>query len=272
MAGYYHKASAPCSSLSPPAGGFFLSFQPCHAALVIDLKAAARGPLAFALHGSHSALKAARFAVLVWHTGRVTKHPIALFVLSAVADPESFLGQQQIVVKNNPFAALARHIRAGIQRHIAHKMISLPTPEHITAVQHMHLVERQIRQLGGVKMSVHQRCNIIGDIYMQANGALFLVGPKGMNVLEIYLDRIVVKMLLRIKYLLTKSGQICQLESMVNALVKQRLIDLLLCLEVDLLLIVIDPGKPDHHDTEVFIDQRCLICMRASHHNPSRSG
>ena len=99
VASYYHKASARCASLSPPAGGFFLIFQPCHAALVIDIEAATRGPLAIALHGSHPALKATRFAVLVWHTGRVTKYPIALFVLSAVADPESFLGQQQIVDK-----------------------------------------------------------------------------------------------------------------------------------------------------------------------------
>ena len=59
-------------------------------------------------HGGHPALKAPRFAVLVWHTGGVTKHPIALFVLSTVAEPEGFLGQQQIVVKNNAFAALAR--------------------------------------------------------------------------------------------------------------------------------------------------------------------
>ena len=109
-------------------------------------------------------------------------------------------------------------------------MISLPAPEHITAVQHMHLVGRQIRQLGGIKMSVHQRCDIIGDIYNQANGALFIVGPKGINVLEIYLDRVVVEMLLHIKYWLTKSGQICQLENMMNALVAQCLIDLLLCL------------------------------------------
>ena len=84
--------------------GFFLSFQPYHAASAIDLKAAAKSPLANALHGSHPALNATRFAVLTWHIGRVTKHPIAVLVLSAAADPEGLLGQQQIVVKNNVFA------------------------------------------------------------------------------------------------------------------------------------------------------------------------
>ena len=49
-------------------------------------------------------------------------------------------------------------------------------------------------------------------------------------------------MLLHIKHVLTKSGQSYRLENMVNALVAQRLIDLLLCLKVDLLLIAIDPG------------------------------
>ena len=67
----------------------------------------------------------------------------------------------------------------------------------------------------------------------QANGVLFVVGPKG-----------------------------------VNALVAQRLIDLLLCLKVDLLLIVIDPGKPGHHGLEVFIEHRRLVYMCAGHHIP----
>ena len=105
----------------------------------------------------------------------------------------------------------------------------------------------------------------------QANQALFVIGPKGINALAKYLGRVVVEMLLHIKHVLTKSGQIYRLENMVNALVAQRLIDLFLCLKVDLLLIVIDPGKPDHHGTEVFIERRCLICMCACNHNPSRS-
>ena len=76
--------------------GFVLIFQPCHAARAIDLKATAKSPLAIALHASHPALKATRFAVLMWHIGRMTKHPIALLVRSAAADPEGLLGQQQI--------------------------------------------------------------------------------------------------------------------------------------------------------------------------------
>ena len=55
---------------------------------------------------------------------------------------------------------------------------------------------------------------------------------------------------------------------MVNALVAERLIDLLLLLKVDLLLIVIDPGKPGHHGMEVFIEHRRLVCMCAGHHIP----
>ena len=104
-ADYCRKARFRCAYLDPHMFvGFFLGFQPYHAALIIDLKATAKSPLAIALHGSPSALKAARFAVLMWHTGRVTKHPIALLALSAAADPEGLLGQQQIVVKNNVFA------------------------------------------------------------------------------------------------------------------------------------------------------------------------
>ena len=80
-------------------GRVLLSLQPYHSALVIELKATAKGPLAIALHGGLPALKAPHFAVIVWHTGRVTKHPIALLVLSAAADPEGLLGQQQIVFK-----------------------------------------------------------------------------------------------------------------------------------------------------------------------------
>ena len=53
-----------------------------------------------------------------------------------------------------------------------------------------------------------------------------------------------------------------------NVLVAQRLIELLLCFKIDLNLIVIDPAKSSHLDTELFIEQRCLICMRAGHHNP----
>ena len=95
-------------------------------------------------------------------------------------------------------------------------------------------------------MGVHQRCNMIGDIYNQANRALFGVGPKGEHALEKYLGRVVVEMLLHIKHVHTKSGQICRPENMVNALVAQRLIDLLLCLKADLLLIIIDPGETRH--------------------------
>ena len=102
----------------------------------------------------------------------------------------------------------------------------------------------------------------------QPDGALFVVGPKGVNALAIYLGWIVVEMLLHIKHVLTKSGQIYWLKNMVNALVAQRLIDLLLLLKVDLLLIVIDPGKPGHHGMEVFIEHRRLVCMCAGHHNP----
>ena len=87
----------------------------------------------------------------------------------------------------------------------------------------------------------------------QPDGALSVVGPKGVYALAIYLGWIVVEMLLHIKHVLTKSGQIYWLKNMVNALVAQRLIDLLLCLKVDLLLIVIDPRKPGHHGLEVFI-------------------
>ena len=75
-------------------------------------------------------------------------------------------------------------------------------------------------------------------------------------------------MLLHINHVLIKSGQIYRLENMVNALVAQRLIELFLCLKVDLLQIFIDPGKLDDHDTEVFIEHRCLICMRTGHYNP----
>ena len=102
----------------------------------------------------------------------------------------------------------------------------------------------------------------------QANGALLIVGSKGINALTVYLGRVVVEILLHIKHLFTKSRQIYRLENMVNALVAQRLIDLLLCLKVDLLLIAIDPRKPSHHDLEVFIEHRCIICMCAGHHNP----
>ena len=77
----------------------------------------------------------------------------------------------------------------------------------------------------------------------QPNGALFVVGSKGVNALMLYLGRVVVEMLLHIKHVFTESGQIYRLENMTNALVAQRLIDLLLCLKVDLLLLVIDPGK-----------------------------
>ena len=101
-----------------------------------------------ALHDGLLALWAPHSAVIVWHTGRVTKHPIALLVLSAVADPEAHLGQQQIVVENNVLAAFARQMRAGIQRDIAHKMIGLPAPEHITVGQHTSLFGRQILQSG----------------------------------------------------------------------------------------------------------------------------
>ena len=102
----------------------------------------------------------------------------------------------------------------------------------------------------------------------QPDGALFVVGPKGVNALAIYLGWIVVEMLLHIKHMLTKSGQIYRLKNMVNALVAQRLIDLLLLLKVDLLLIVIDPGKPGLYGMEVFIEHRRLVCMCASHRNP----
>ncbi len=102
----------------------------------------------------------------------------------------------------------------------------------------------------------------------QANGALFVVGSRGVNALTVYLSRVVVEMLLHIKHVFTKSRQIYRLENMVNALMTQRFIDLLLCLKVDLLLIVIDPGKSGHHGLEVFIEHRCLICMCAGHHNP----
>ena len=183
-----------------------LGFQPYHAALIVDLKAAAKGPLAVTLHGGHPALKAPRFPVLVWHTGWVTKHPITLFILGTIADPEGFLGQQQIVIKNNALAALARHIRAGIRLHVADKMIGLPPPKHITAGQHTRLFRRQPQQLGEVKMGIHQRCNIIGDMNGQPDGALIIVGLEGINALAIYLGRVVVEMLLHIKNVLTKSG------------------------------------------------------------------
>ena len=46
----------------------------------------------------------------------------------------------------------------------------------------------------------------------QANRALFVVGPKGLNALAIYLGWVVVEVLLRIKHVLTKSGQIYRLK------------------------------------------------------------
>ena len=58
---------------------------------------------------------------------------------------------------------------------------------------------------------------------------------------------------------------------MVNALVTQRLIDLLLCLKVYLLLIVIHPGEPLHHGTEDFIEYRRLVCADAGHENPQHN-
>lgn len=101
----------------------------------------------------------------------------------------------------------------------------------------------------------------------QPDGALFVVGPKGANTLTIYLGWIVVEMLLHLKHVLTKSRQIYGLKNVVNALVAQRLIDLLLLLKVDLLL-VIDPGKPSYHGMEVSIEHRRLVCMCAGHYNP----
>ena len=100
----------------------------------------------------------------------------------------------------------------------------------------------------------------------QTNGALFVVRPKGVNALAICLGRVVVEMLLRIKHVLTRRGQICQLKNVANALMAQRLFDLLLCLKVNLVLIVIDPGKPTHYGLEVFIEHRCLICMYDGNH------
>ena len=106
----------------------------------------------------------------------------------------------------------------------------------------------------------------------QTNGVLFVVGPKGVNALAIYLGWIVVEVLLHIKHVLTKSGQIYWLINMVNALVAQRLIDLLLLLKVELILIVIDPGKPGHHGMEIFIEHRRLVCMCAGDHHSSCGG
>ena len=56
---------------------------------------------------------------------------------------------------------------------------------------------------------------------------------------------------------------------MVNALVAERLIDLLLLLllKVEMILIVIDPGKPGHHGMEIFIEHRRLVCMCAGDHH-----
>ena len=82
---------------------------------------------------------------------------------------------------------------------------------------------------------------------------------------------VIVEMLPHTKHVLTKSGKIYRLENMVNAFVTQRPIDLLLCLKVDLLLIVIDPGKSGHHGREVLLEHRCLICVRTGHHNPQSS-
>ena len=46
----------------------------------------------------------------------------------------------------------------------------------------------------------------------QPDGALFVVGRKGANALAIYLGWIVVEMLLHIKHVLAKSGQIYRLK------------------------------------------------------------
>ena len=151
---------------------------------------------------------APRSAVIVRHTGRVTKHPIALLVLSAVADPEAHLGQQQIVVENNVLAAFARQMRASIQRDIAHKMIGLPRQNTSRSGSTRVCSGDRSYSLVEIKVGVHQRCNMIGDIYNQANRALFGVGPKGERALEKYLGRVVVEMLPHIKHVLTKSGQI----------------------------------------------------------------
>ena len=105
----------------------------------------------------------------------------------------------------------------------------------------------------------------------QSDGALIVVGLEAVNTLAIYLGRVVIEVLLHVKHVLTKSGEVYRLENMVNALVTQRLIDLLLCLKVDLLLIVINPGEPLHHGTEVFIEHRRLVCADAGHENPQHN-
>ena len=50
----------------------------------------------------------------------------------------------------------------------------------------------------------------------QTHGALFVVRPKGVNALAICLGRVVVEMLLRIKHVLTRRGQICRLKNVAN--------------------------------------------------------
>ena len=46
----------------------------------------------------------------------------------------------------------------------------------------------------------------------QANRALFVTGPRGVNALAIYLGWVVVEMLLHIKHVLAKSRQIYRLK------------------------------------------------------------
>ena len=94
------------------------------------------------------------------------------------------------------------------------------------------------------------------------DGIPIVIGSDRINPLSINLARVVIKVLLCVKHVVTKSRQIYWRKHMVEQLMAQALINALLRLKVHLLLIVIDIWKPRHHDPEVFIQNRRLIGMR----------
>ena len=105
----------------------------------------------------------------------------------------------------------------------------------------------------------------MGYVNRQANGVLLVVGPEHIDSLTINIRRVVIQMLLNVKDLLTKGGQIDRRKNMMNPLMAKRFVDFLLCLKIDLLLIVIDPREPLHHGAKIFIQDGGVICTDACH-------
>ena len=105
----------------------------------------------------------------------------------------------------------------------------------------------------------------MGYVNRQANGVLLVVGPEDIDSLAINIRRVVIQMLLNVKDLLTKGGQINRCKNMLNTLMAKRLVDFLLCLKVDLLLVVIDTRKPLHHGAKIFIQDGRVICTDTRH-------